>query len=70
MKKIFSKILSITALSVVIASCSSDSLEPSLVQSRDFTLNPPSTVQDLNLLANGMYKRMVAVPYYGRDLII
>ncbi len=70
MKKIFSKILSITALSVVIASCSSDSLEPSLVQSRDFTLNPPSTVQDLNLLANGMYKRMVAVPYYGRDYII
>ena len=70
MKKIFLTILSIAIFPAMIVSCSSDSLEPSLVQSRDFTLNPPSTVQDLSLLANGMYKRMVAVPYYGRDLII
>jgi hypothetical protein len=70
MKKIFIAILSIAVIPAMIISCSSDSLEPSLVQSRDFNLNPPSTVQDLNLLANGMYKRMVAVPYYGRDIII
>ncbi len=70
MKKIFIKILSIAVFSATMGSCSSDSLEPSLVQNRDFNLNPPSTVQDLSLLANGMYKRMVAVPYYGRDFII
>lgn len=70
MKKIFLTILSIAIFPAMIVSCSSDSLEPSLVQSRDFNLNPPSTVKDLELLANGMYKRMVGVPYYGRDYII
>jgi hypothetical protein len=70
MKKIFLSILSVAVFTSTIVSCSSDSLEPSLEQSRDFNLNPPSTLSDLQLLANGMYKRMVAVAYYGRDYII
>lgn len=70
MKKIVISILSVVVFTSTIVSCSSDSLEPSLEQSRDFNLNPPSTVSDLQLLANGMYKRMVAVAYYGRDYII
>ncbi len=70
MKKIFLIVLSFTIFSTVMTSCSQDSLEPSLEQNRDFILNPPSTVSDLQLLANGMYKRMVAVSYYGRDYVI
>lgn len=70
MKKIVLSILSVVVFTSTIVSCSSDSLEPSLEQSRDFNLNPPSTLSDLQLLANGMYKRMVAVAYYGRDYII
>jgi hypothetical protein len=70
MKKIFLIVLSLAIFSTVMTSCSPDSLEPSLEQNRDFILNPPSTVSDLQLLANGMYKRMVAVPYYGRDYVI
>jgi len=70
MKKIVLSILSVAVFTSTIVSCSSDSLEPSLEQSRDFNLNPPTTLSDLQLLANGMYKRMVAVAYYGRDYII
>jgi hypothetical protein len=70
MKKIFLIVLSLAIFSTVMTSCSEDSLEPSLEQNRDFILNPPSTVSDLQLLANGMHKRMVAVPYYGRDYVI
>jgi len=63
MKKIFLIVLSLAIFSTVMTSCSQDSLEPSLEQNRDFILNSASTVSDLQLLANGMHKSMVAVHY-------
>jgi len=70
MKKFIIKISLLSLVAISLISCSKDSLEPDLATDRDLSANPISSVSDLDFLANGMYKRMGAVTYYGRDYII
>lgn len=70
MKKFIIKVsfLSFAAFSIV--SCSQDSLEPELAVDRDLNTDPIKSETDLYFVANGMYKKMRDVAYYGRDYII
>lgn len=70
MKKFIYKVGLLSLVTISVLSCSKDSLEPELSTDRDITTNPISTLTDLEYLANGMYKRMRAAAYYGRDYII
>ena len=70
MKKFIYKVGFLTLVTISIVSCTKDSLEPELSTDRDITNEPISTLTDLEHLANGMYKRMRAAAYYGRDYII
>jgi len=70
MKKFIFKTGLLTLVAVGLVSCSKDSLEPELSTERDLNTNPVSTLTDLEYLTNGMYKRMRASTYYGRDYII
>jgi len=51
-------------------SCSQDALDPTLSTVRDLEENPIESETDLMYLANGMYKRLRSVAYYGRDYVI
>jgi len=53
-----------------LSSCSTDSLDPKVVDQKDINLNPVSSADDLRKVLNGAYKYMSAVSYYGRDYII
>lgn len=66
MKKI---LLSIFSLALIFSSCSDADLEPTLATAKavETSIN---TVEDMQGIAYGMYNRMTAVAYYGRDLII
>lgn len=57
----------ITTLSL--GSCSDERLEPTL-DNEVLTENAVKTVDDIRLITDGMYKRMRATAYYGRDVII
>lgn len=70
MKKFIIKVGLLTIVTLSIISCSKESLEPELSTDRDLNTSPISSITDLEFLANGMYKRMRGVPYYGRDYII
>jgi len=70
MKKFIYKAGLLSIISIGLISCSQDSLEPELSTERDLNTNPVSSLTDLEYLANGMYKRMRAAEYYGRDYII
>lgn len=70
MKKIIYKITFALLLGASFASCSEDALDPSHPTLRDTDTQPLATDQDLTMLVNGMYKRMAAPEYYGRDYII
>lgn len=70
MKKIIYTIASITLLSTSFVSCSKDSLEPSVVDKENISINPISTEAQLRAAVNGAYKYMSSASYYGRDYII
>lgn len=70
MKKIIIKSSLLALMTFSVIACSEDSLEPELSTERDLTNSPVSSTTDLEYLANGMYKRMRAAAYYGRDYII
>ena len=67
MKKLLYTILSIVL--ILSYSCTEDDLEPTLAQSKavETSIN---TVEDMQGIAYGMYNRITATSYYGRDLII
>lgn len=69
MKKFIFIIFSITLLAGILASCSKDSLEPTLAQSKavEGSIN---TVDDVKGILFGAYDRMTNTNYYGRDFII
>jgi hypothetical protein len=69
MKKIIYILFSITLLAGVFASCSKDTLEPTLAQSKavEGSIN---TVDDVKGILFGAYDRMTNGAYYGRDYII
>ena len=69
MKKIIYILFSITLLAGILASCSKDSLEPTLAQSKavEGSIN---TVDDVKGILFGAYDRMTNGAYYGRDYII
>lgn len=70
MKRLYFKISLILLASIGTISCSSDALDPTLYNDRDLDNSPISTETDLQYLLAGMYKRMRAAEYYGRDYII
>lgn len=70
MKKFILKISLLSLATIAIVSCSKDSLEPELAVDRDLNTSPINNETDLRYVANGMYKRMRNVAYYGRDYII
>jgi len=69
MKKFIFILFSITLLAGILASCSKDSLEPTLAQSKavEGSIN---TVDDVKGILLGAYDRMTSTNYYGRDFII
>ena len=69
MKKTIYTLFTITLLAGILASCSKDSLEPTLAQSKavEGSIN---TVDDVRGLLLGAYDRMTNGSYYGRDYII
>jgi len=69
MKKTIYTLFTITLLAGILASCSKDSLEPTLAQSKavEGSIN---TVDDVRGLLLGAYDRMTSGSYYGRDYII
>lgn len=69
MKKIIYILFSITILSGLLASCSKDSLDPTLAQSKavEGSIN---TVDDVRGILFGAFDRMTSDAYYGRDYII
>lgn len=68
MKKFIINILVFGSL-ISFSSCSDDSLDPTLSQSKDLLTNL-KTISDLNTALLGGYNRMQSASYYGRDLII
>ena len=70
MKKFIIKISVLSLITLSLVSCSKETLDPILSADRDLNSDPIRSEQDLNFLANGMYKRMRNVAYYGRDYII
>ncbi|WP_177762406.1 RagB/SusD family nutrient uptake outer membrane protein [Flavobacterium sp. I3-2] len=70
MKKIIIKISLFSMVALALFSCSKDSLEPELSVDRDLNTEPLKSESDLDFVANGMYKKMRDVAYYGRDYII
>jgi hypothetical protein len=50
-------------------SCSKESLDPTLAQSKDFQTSI-NVLEDLQGILNGAFNRMTSTYYYGRDLII
>lgn len=68
MKK-FIYFLFTVALLGSIVSCTEDSLEPTLEQEKALETSI-KTVEDLSGLLYGMFNRMTATAYYGRDVII
>ncbi|NSW94595.1 MAG: RagB/SusD family nutrient uptake outer membrane protein [Bacteroidales bacterium] len=62
-------IFSIIALTGILFSCSKDSLDPTLAQSKAVETSI-RTVEDLQGLLYGAYNRMTSYAYYGRDYII
>ncbi|TFH39078.1 MAG: RagB/SusD family nutrient uptake outer membrane protein, partial [Bacteroidia bacterium] len=69
MKKTIYTLFTITLLAGLLASCSKDSLEPTLAQSKavEGSIN---TVDDVRGLILGAYNGMTSSSYYGRDYII
>ncbi|MBN1387936.1 MAG: RagB/SusD family nutrient uptake outer membrane protein [Bacteroidales bacterium] len=69
MKKITYTLLSIALLAGVLASCSKEALDPTLAQAKavEGSIN---TVEDIKGLVYGVYNRLTASSYYGRDFII
>ena len=69
MKKIIYTVFTIALLVGVLSSCSKESLDPTLAQSKavEGSIN---TVEDIKGLVYGAYNRMTASSYYGRDFII
>jgi|LSQX01.2.fsa_nt_gb hypothetical protein len=65
--------LSIITLAIALLgisfSCSKESLDPTLAQSK-ILKESINTSEDLYVLMNGVYNRMTQATYYGRDLII
>ena len=59
----------ITVLLGSVFSCTEDSLEPTLAQTKDAATSINS-VEDLRVVLFGAYNRMTASTYYGRDFII
>jgi starch-binding outer membrane protein, SusD/RagB family len=53
-----------------LASCSNDSLDPKILDQKDISTNPISSVSDLRMVVNGAYKYMSSVSYYGRDYVV
>ncbi|RKS55048.1 RagB/SusD domain-containing protein [Gillisia mitskevichiae] len=69
MKKSFKYLFTIALGLGVLSSCSEDSLDPTLQQSKDIVTSV-NTVNDLQAVINGAYNRMSISDYYGRDKII
>lgn len=71
MKRIFNKIVYtvLIAGSVAVSSCTTDDLNPTLAQQKEAD-NAFSTVGDVEAVLKGMYNRMTASGYYGRDYIV
>ena len=71
MKRILNKIVYtfLIAGSVALSSCTTSDLDPSLEQQKEaeFAFN---TVGDVEAVLKGMYNRMTASGYYGRDYIV
>lgn len=70
MKRIVLKISLLLVLPLSVISCSQDALDPTLSTVRDLDKDPISSETDLMYLTNGMYKRMRAAEYYGRDFVL
>ncbi len=69
MKKSFKYLFTIALGLGVLSSCSEDSLDPTLQQSKDIETSV-NTVNDLQAVINGAYNRMSLTDYYGRYKII
>ncbi|MCF4100897.1 RagB/SusD family nutrient uptake outer membrane protein [Gillisia sp. M10.2A] len=69
MKKSFKYLFTIALGLGVLSSCSEDSLDPTLQQSKDIVISV-NTINDLQAVINGAYNRMSLTDYYGRDKII
>lgn len=70
MKRLYIQLLFGLLSASAIVSCSQDALEPELTTERDLDKNPIATETDMQYLLMGMYKKMRAVEYYGRDYIL
>ena len=69
MKKIIYSIIIAIALLGSLNSCSKDSLEPTLAQQKAVETSI-TTLEDLQGILYGVYNRITATAYYGRDFII
>ncbi|MBA5793404.1 RagB/SusD family nutrient uptake outer membrane protein [Flavobacterium sp. xlx-214] len=70
MKRLYIQLLFGLLSASAIVSCSQDALEPELTTERDLDKNPIATETDMQYLVMGMYKKMRAAEYYGRDYIL
>ncbi|HOP58789.1 MAG TPA: RagB/SusD family nutrient uptake outer membrane protein [Bacteroidales bacterium] len=68
MRKLYIITLAVALLGISF-SCSKESLDPTLAQSK-ILKESINTSEDLYVLMNGVYNRMTQATYYGRDLII
>ncbi|MCF8222607.1 MAG: RagB/SusD family nutrient uptake outer membrane protein [Bacteroidales bacterium] len=69
MKKILYTLFAFILLAGIISSCSKESLDPTLAQSKAVE-SGISTVEDVYGLLYGAYTRITTTSYYGRDYII
>lgn len=71
MKKLLNRVVftMLVAGSVVVSSCSTDDLNPSLEQEKE-SANAFATVSDVEGVLKGMYNRLTTSAYYGRDYIV
>lgn len=71
MKRIMNKFVYtvLIAGSVAVSSCTTDDLNPTLAQEKE-SANAIQTVGDMEGVLKGMYNRMTAAAYYGRDYLV
>lgn len=71
MKRIINKFMGafLVAGSVVVSSCTTEDLNPTLAQEK-VTADAVGSVEDLEVILLGAYNRMTSSGYYGRDYIV